>query len=95
MLRFVGPLTIGFLTAIMLLHSAAPARAGAPCTCRYFGQRLELGAQVCLRTPQGLRVARCGLELNNTAWKITKTPCTPLAMAQPGPKRRGLPGDRR
>ena len=33
------------------------------------------GESVCLRTPQGPRLAQCQMELNVTSWTFTERPC--------------------
>ena len=49
--------------------------AAADCTCRALGRDFELGRVVCLSTPNGPRLATCGMVLNNTSWRISDTPC--------------------
>ncbi|MBT3991931.1 MAG: hypothetical protein HON14_18935 [Rhodospirillaceae bacterium] len=44
-------------------------------TCRYFGRDYNIGARICLTTPDGLRVAQCGMVLNNSAWKLALDSC--------------------
>jgi len=63
-----------FLVALAGTASGVTA-AAADCTCRYQGRDFELGQNVCLSTPQGARIATCGMVLNNTSWKFTETPC--------------------
>jgi hypothetical protein len=50
-----------------------PARAD--CTCRAQGRVFEQGQAVCLSTPAGMRVATCGMVLNNSSWELSQTPC--------------------
>lgn len=57
-----------------------------PCTCRAQGQDFQMGDTICMRTPDGSRIARCVMVLNNTSWEPTATPC-PQASA---PGRKGL-----
>ena len=45
------------------------------CTCRFMGKKFGLGVMVCIKTPNGPRLARCELNLNNTSWKTTSSPC--------------------
>jgi len=52
---------------------AASAEPG--CTCRAGGRSFELGQSVCLKTPNGPRIAVCVMVLNNTSWQISATPC--------------------
>jgi hypothetical protein len=58
-------------------HGVPNAATGLPipCLCRYKGTSLPLGAEVCLTTVDGPRIARCDLLLNNTTWVPTATPC--------------------
>ncbi|MCB1474284.1 MAG: hypothetical protein H6884_05425 [Rhodobiaceae bacterium] len=55
-----------------------PAGKDIPCTCIFNGRDYEQGEQACIR---GM-MAVCGMYLNNTSWKFSRTPC-PLA-AIPG-----------
>ena len=81
----MGMQTIAALiVAGLAVVSAAPAAsaqdavaggAAKTCTCRHNGQNYELGALVCLRGPEGPRLARCGTFLNNTAWQFTGKFC--------------------
>lgn len=48
-----------------------------PCQCRLNGQYFQQGDQVCIRGT----MAQCGMYLNNTSWKFSKTPC-PIARAE-------------
>ncbi|ADZ70775.1 hypothetical protein SL003B_2350 [Polymorphum gilvum SL003B-26A1] len=61
-----------------------PARAGPEidCTCRYRGQDFHLGDIVCLKSPDGPRLAQCSMALNNTSWQFLDAPC-PLALTPP------------
>jgi hypothetical protein len=61
---------------------AAELVADANCTCRGLGRNFELGETACLETPKGPRIATCGMNLNNTSWLFSDTPC---------PAARGLP----
>ncbi len=78
------------LALVLVLASTLPARADpsrldadqhlaqghAPdCTCRALGRSFEVGETACLATPEGRRVARCGMVLNNTSWTFTARPC--------------------
>jgi len=65
--------------------------AQAHCQCRAFGQTFEQGQVVCLRLPDGSRLARCDKVLNNSSWKkiaegcpeagAHETPAAPIALA--------------
>ena len=63
----------------VFLGGAAEAAAGPECSCRYKGRDVPVGGQVCLKTAQGLRIATCGFELNNTSWKFSKRSCGQVA----------------
>jgi hypothetical protein len=66
-------LILSFTTAV--LTAVASTFAAADCTCRAQGRMFEQGQAVCLATPTGLRVATCGMVLNNSAWEFSQTPC--------------------
>jgi hypothetical protein len=61
--------------ALIAALEARPAMADPDCTCRAQGRDFKLGQSVCLATPQGARIATCGMVLNNTSWQFTETPC--------------------
>jgi hypothetical protein len=67
------------LGAFVLLNSMNFASAGQTCTCRYFGQDMKVGTKICMKSWKGHRVATCGFELNNTAWKISNQKCEQVA----------------
>jgi hypothetical protein len=52
-----------------------PPPASADCTCRALGRDFALGHAICLATPEGPRLATCGMVLNNTSWHVSGTPC--------------------
>ena len=65
--------------AAATLVSASAAENDRKCYCRTAtGQKLEVGKLTCIKTNKGLREARCGLVLNNTAWIFTGRQC-PIA----------------
>lgn len=64
--------------------------AGDQCSCRYKGQDVPVGGQVCLKTPNGPRLATCGFELNNTSWKFSDRACDKLALDAPDPLEQAL-----
>lgn len=70
-MRALGLLGVGAL----LWSHAASADGPIPCTCRAAGISHALGAVVCLKTPEGPRLARCERVLNNTSWTPLQTPC--------------------
>ncbi len=53
-------------------HSAAPV---VDCTCRHRGEDFHIGETICIRSAEGLNLAVCSMVLNNTSWKVTRTPC--------------------
>ena len=59
----------------LIAADAALSLAAADCTCRSQGRDYELGKSVCLQTPNGARIAICGMVLNNTSWQFSDTPC--------------------
>ncbi|MBT7957405.1 MAG: hypothetical protein HN731_19560 [Rhodospirillaceae bacterium] len=58
-----------------LIAAPQSVQAGPTCTCQYFGQHLQVGTKICMKSWKGLRVATCGFELNNTSWKISDKKC--------------------
>lgn len=79
-------LTIPLIAAAL---AALPSTfAQADCACRAQGRMFEQGQAVCLATPNGLRVATCGMVLNNSAWEFSQTPCV---TSQRFPQRPAVP----
>jgi hypothetical protein len=68
-----------------LLVGAAVSPASADCTCRGPGVVAHHGQTICLRTPAGLRLARCEMVLNNSSWTFLPDPC-PEASREGGSK---------
>ena len=65
--------------AAMAVSVAAASSAGAhDCKCRYAGQKYDQGATVCMRG----KVARCGMYLNNSSWKIVAEACPQVRAPQ-------------
>lgn len=62
-----------------------------PCRCRFAGREWRLGALVCMTTHVGTVLARCDLNLNNTSWVPTSTPCE-LSRAPPASPRPATAG---
>ncbi len=61
-------------------HSPRPvAQAGQstlpPCTCRAEGREFDMGASICLQTPEGRRIATCEMDQNVTSWRPTERRC--------------------
>jgi hypothetical protein len=72
-MRRVSSVTLP-LAAILLL-APDPVSADPNCVCRARGREFQLGANVCLPSPKGPRMATCGMVLNNTSWQFSDTPC--------------------
>ncbi len=76
---------------LLILLSAAALTAvfstfaQADCTCRAQGRNFDLGQAVCLTTPDGPRIATCGMVLNNSSWELSQSPCV---YSRPLPQRR-------
>ncbi len=70
---------VGLGVALILLAGICTAFGDETCYCRTStGAHVALGKTACLKTNSGMQEARCGMVLNNTAWKFTGKPC-PLA----------------
>ena len=55
-----------------------PRLAQAPeplCFCWSDGRKIAEGANACIRTTQGRRIAACGRVINMMSWQVTETPC--------------------
>jgi hypothetical protein len=62
--------------ALILLAGTCTAFSDDTCYCRTStGKHVALGETACLKTNSGMKEARCGMVLNNTAWKFTGKPC--------------------
>ena len=81
-------LPISLIAAALAVLTSTSALAD--CTCRAQGRNFEQGQAVCLVTPNGLRVATCGMVLNNSAWEFSQTPCV---TSQRFPRRPAVPHD--
>jgi len=66
---------------ISLADGSSGVRARPDCTCRYFGVKYRIGETVCLRGPDGPRLARCSMMLNNTTWETLDRSCPTSARA--------------
>jgi hypothetical protein len=58
-----------------LQHVQMTGQTHANCFCHAQGRMFAYGESVCLRTPEGLRLAQCLMELNVTSWTFTERPC--------------------
>ena len=63
----------GILVGSMALSSNA--NAGPNCTCRHSGGEIAEGQTACIKSPNGMTMARCERVLNNTSWKMLEMPC--------------------
>ena len=68
------------LNGLLAFHG--PAFAGPECTCRHEGGDVAEGQTACIKSPNGMKMARCEKVLNNTSWKILDTPC-PYSQVKP------------
>jgi hypothetical protein len=77
MFALMAPATAQEAWTTSPFHGVPNAATGKniPCVCRYKGAALPLGTEICLNTPYGMMLARCDLQLNNTTWAPTTTPC--------------------
>ncbi len=69
-------LLIGALTA-------SQALAGEECTCRHKDGETALGQIACIRSPNGMTMARCERVLNNTSWTFLNQPCPTANLSLP------------
>ncbi len=70
--------------AALLVAGAPATSASAECKCLGpNGIVAHHGDTVCLPTPAGLRLARCGMVLNNASWTFLSDSC-PEAAAESG-----------
>src|SRR3712207_1934996 len=53
----------------------AQAHDPLDCYCRAQGRIFAPGAMICLRTPQGARMAECRMVINVMSWGFTEQPC--------------------
>ncbi len=74
-LAFLAGLLLGSPALAETPPGAAQPEHGPDCTCRAQGRDFELGQTACLASPNGPRLATCGMVLNNTSWQITRRPC--------------------
>ena len=77
------PLLISFSAAALAVFLNTSVQAD--CTCRAQGRDFEQGQAVCLATPNGPRIATCGMVLNNSSWEVSQSPCV---YSQPVPQQR-------
>lgn len=51
------------------------------CYCTNRGERIEMGGMTCIRIGSTEYLARCGMSLNNPAWRKVEDGCPPAAGA--------------
>ena len=56
-------------------HAQAPGHNPLDCYCRAQGRMFAPGESICLRTPQGARMAECQMVINVMSWGLTDRPC--------------------
>jgi hypothetical protein len=76
--RYAGQ--IGFVVAVLV--GTASAAMAKECTCRYFDQRVEIGAVACVKG----RLARCLMFQNNPSWKFIGDSCPQAQNKHKSPK---------
>jgi hypothetical protein len=64
--------TLFFASSLAIVQ---PAQAGPECTCRHSGGEVAEGQTACIKSPTGMKMARCETVLNNTSWKMLDAPC--------------------
>jgi hypothetical protein len=78
--------------AIVLLSGLSMTNAArAECNCLYNNQRYEQEDEVCMATPQGMRMARCGMLDNIAWWQMLDQPCPGQVSALPSSPSSTLP----
>lgn len=82
----------GLLGLTAITFTTIASAQSVPCTCRYKGEDFGLGASICMKSPDGLRMATCQMVLNNTSWQVTSTPCPVTGLElQDGPRLQEAP----
>ena len=64
---------------------AKDGHAYPECYCTNRGVRIPVGATSCLRVGSRTFTARCGMSLNNPAWREVKDGCDPEQMSRATP----------
>lgn len=77
--------SIAIHAIVLSLGALLTASARAECNCLYNGQRYEQEETVCMRTPQGMRLVRCGMLENIAWWQTLDQPC-PGQVSQSRPR---------
>lgn len=69
-LRYLGIAALAVTLSLPVAGSSA-----ADCQCRANGAAFRQGETACLALPDGPRLARCEMVLNNSSWKILDQAC--------------------
>lgn len=88
--RIAGLIAVALGGGILVAGPFAIHAARADCTCRYDGRSYEFGTVLCLRTPDGVRLARCGMVQNNTFWDFLEQPCPSASTTKPSRERKPI-----
>jgi len=70
--------------AAALLTGVALSPAQADCTCRARDVVATHGETVCIRTPEGFRLARCEKVSNVASWAFLEKECLQIALQSAG-----------
>jgi hypothetical protein len=70
-----------WLLTLAALSAPTSAVYGKECTCRYFEQRIEVGAVACING----KLAQCLMFQNNPSWKFISDTC-PQTHNNPKPR---------
>ena len=58
-----------------LQQAQAPGHNPLDCYCRAPGRIFAPGETICLRTPEGARIAECQMAINVMSWGVTDRAC--------------------
>ena len=78
--------SLKIIVAALLAFSsllASPAFAGEKCKCRFNGGYVEEGQTACIKTSNGLSLARCEKVLNNSSWTVIEKGCPTANLIKP------------
>ena len=93
MSRFRWFCLTALLSATPALADPSPwivlGQAHPECTCRFKGADMSLGAQICIATASGLRMAECVMEQNITSWRAGQEGCPEARIGGFSPRLRG------
>lgn len=77
---------IAWGAAVLFTGFGFAETAQAECNCLYNNQRYDQEDVVCMATPQGMRMARCGMLDNIAWWEMLDEPCQGQVSALPPPR---------